>query len=106
MSWTDVSQHVHLRIPQGSAARRLVSCLMITLGAGMVEGSLLVNWAHGNAGGRGFSDVAGRSMVVPGKTRCEKLRGLDGIMEDGRYMMIYDSSLSLSLYIYIYVVYV
>eukprot|EP00435_Cladocopium_sp_Y103_P075108 s194_g54.t1 len=35
-----------------SAARRLVSCLMITLGAGMVEGSLLVNWAHANAGGR------------------------------------------------------
>ena len=61
-----------------------------------------MNWAHGNAGGRGFSDVAGRSMVVPGKTRCEKLRGLDGTMEDGRYMMIYDSSLSL----YIYVVYV
>ncbi|CAL1142517.1 unnamed protein product [Cladocopium goreaui] len=40
-----------ISIPQGSAARRLVSCLMITLGAGMVEGSLLVNWAHGNAGG-------------------------------------------------------
>jgi len=48
-----------ISIPQGSAARRLVSCLMITLGAGMVEGSLLVNWAHGNAGGRGF-DKSGR----------------------------------------------
>ena len=84
---------------------------MITLGAGMVEGSLLVNWAHGNAGGRGgFSDVAGKgrsmeSMVVPGRTRCEKLRGLDGTMEDGRYMMIYDSSPSLSLYIYILYMY-
>ena len=36
----------------GSAARRLVSCLMITLGAGMLEGSLLVNWAHSAAPGR------------------------------------------------------
>eukprot|EP00434_Breviolum_minutum_P019066 symbB.v1.2.016807.t2/scaffold1292.1/size223628/5 len=34
-----------------SAARRLSSCLLITLGAGMIEGSLLVNWSNSAAAG-------------------------------------------------------